>query len=95
MNTLNKAGALPLPVLNALANTAFATSSQVDAVTIAHDAKSETQECVIAALNANQLEASFLKVYAGCKIDNASFEPISIGVEGVPAQVIMIHSEVA
>ena len=95
MNTLRKASTLLLPALNALFNTALAADAQMDATTVAQGTMSKTQGGLVTGLNANQLEASFLKVYAGCKVDNASFEPISIGVEGVSEQVIKIHSEVA
>ena len=96
MNTSTKTtNALLFSALNLIANSVLATGAHPNGPAITPDTDSKTQgNSAVNTVNSNQLEASFLKVYAGCKTDHASFEPVRIGVENVSDQVMGIHAQV-
>lgn len=93
MTHASKTKVVIFSTINLLANSALAISahaSEAKNLTI----KPKTPEQSAAnQLNSNQLEASFLKVYAGCKVDRASFEPLPVGIESVSGRVLGIHAQ--
>ena len=79
--------------LNLLMNSALVMSSHASGAHNPTMKPKAPEQGAANEFNSNQLEASFLKVYAGCKVDHASFAPIPVGIESVSERILGIHAQ--
>src|SRR4051812_42850443 len=93
MNHPSKTKTVLFSTLNLLANSALVMSAHASGIETPTAKSKIPEQSAVNQLNSNQLEASFLKVYAGCKVDHASFEPVPVGIESVSDRILGIHAQ--